>query len=99
LTGRNYERGKKKRREKFVQGTLVEVGLVLEDRMIAVHHSQLYRSYYAPLFSSELSAREGDLVFFALVLFFARPSFLCSYRDKIDTAGILLAIYLIPVTA
>jgi hypothetical protein len=32
--------------------------------MIAVHHSQLYRSYYAPLFSSELSAREGDLVFF-----------------------------------
>jgi len=60
---RNREKGKKiKRRENL------EVGLVVEDIMIAVHHSQLSRSYYAPLFSSELSAREGGSVFFRSLL-------------------------------
>lgn len=58
------EKKKNKKEGKICQGTLVQVGLVLEDRMIAVHHSQLSRSYYAPLFSSELSAREGGSVFF-----------------------------------
>ena len=59
----DLERGKKKG-GKNLEGRFGEVGWVFEDRMIAVHHSQLYRSYYAPLFSSELSAREGDLLFF-----------------------------------
>ena len=65
-----------KRREKKIKRSEIWglLGLVLQDRMIAVHHSQLSRSYYAPLFSSEFSAREGDLVFLEVCI----SAFVCA---------------------